>query len=506
VSHGAWGREARSGIAWSIFSVAGGRVMTLASILVLARLLVPADFGVVAAILVFLALLELGSDLGMKATVVYEQERHDDDRLHSAFTINLLIALVLTGIGVAAAPLVAGFFGVPEEASLFRLAMLGLLLTGLGNIQDALFMRDLDFRRRTVPELVRGLVQGTVSVALALAGVGAAALVIGLLAGRAVWVVLLWVMSAYRPRLRVDRAIARSMTAYGSSAVGLEVIAVIVNRMPDAVIGRVLGPAALGIYTVAQRVPELVVSNVSWGFSRVSFSALSKMRAEDREGLAAGTTTLLRYQGMAAVPLATLLAILALPATVVLFGEVWAQAGIVMAALAVVAALDAVATPFGDLLKSIGRQPTLIAINLVYIPPLLVTLVLLAPVGLGLLAWALAAQSLLHLLILGVVGSRAAGIRLAAVAGAFRPALAGALGVGVGAGTVRLLWPALEAGPLLAGVLAGCLGGLVALHVFAPRELSGMVAGVRRALAARRTRRAGSAPLPRRLGESGQEA
>lgn len=480
-----WARRTRRGIVWSVLSFSGGRALTFLATLILARLLAPSEFGVVAAILAFLALLELGSDLGMKATVVYEQERRrtGSERLDTAFTINLALALVLCAVGVVAAPAIAGFFEVEGEAGLFRLAALFLLITGLANIHDAVLMRELDFRRRIVPELVRGLVRGGVAVGLALAGLGAAALVWGLLAGQAAWAAVLWVITAYRPHLRFDPGIARSMSTYGVASAALQVVAVLGTRAAVIVIGKLLGPAALGLYTIAARVPELAIGGVSWSFSNVAFPALARMRELDRAGLRAATGQLVRYQALATVPLATLLAVLASPAVVVAFSAKWAAAGPVMAAVSVAAALEALGYPLGDLLKSIARQRLLLVINLINLPLMVAAMVLVAPVGLSAVAWALAAQSLLHLVMLGGATRLAAGVGLGLVLRAAAPALVFAAGIGAGAGAVRLLWSEESVGPLLAGLAAGALGGWLAGRLFAPATLAELRGYARSALA-----------------------
>src|ERR1700736_5448273 len=101
-------RSARAGVAWSTLSFIAAKLVTLLSTLVLARLLAPAQFGLVAAVLVFLALMELGSDLGMKATVIYEQEGGITERTQTAFMLNLIIAGSLVVVGIVLAPVVAG--------------------------------------------------------------------------------------------------------------------------------------------------------------------------------------------------------------------------------------------------------------------------------------------------------------------------------------------------------------------------------------------------------------
>lgn len=479
-----WGRATRAGVGWSLASLVGGRTLTFLATLVLARLLVPAEFGVVAAILVFLALLELASDLGMKATVIYEQERGRSYRLDSAFTINLLIAILLFAFALALAPAVAGFFGVGAEAGLFRLAAPLLLLSAFGNIHDALLMRELDFRRRIVPELIRGVVRGAVSVALAFAGAGAGALVIGMLVGQGAWVAALWFQTGYRPRLRLDLATARSMSAYGSGAVALELIAVIASRADAIVIGGVLGTAALGLYTVAMRVPELLIRSVAWSFSRVAFPALSRRRADDREALPQATLGLLRYQSLVALPAAAWLAVLAPVMIVVLFGETWREGGGVMAAIAVSAGIGSLAYPLGDALKALARQRRLVAINLATVPLVIAAMIAVAPSGIVWVAWAVCALSIVNLLSIAAAVSSLLSIGPARLARALGPALSAGAGCAIGAALVRLAWPAESVGPLLAGSCASLAVGLAALRVLAPATFVELV----RALPGRRAR------------------
>src|SRR5439155_20318111 len=143
VSH--FGDRMRRGVTWSTLAYLAGRVLSLVALMVLARLLVPADFGAVAAVTAFLALIEFGSDLGMNATVVYEQERGTSARLNVAFTLNLILATILTMVGVLLAPVVAGFFHLSDQADLFRLASLNPVLAALGNIHDSVLLRDMEF-------------------------------------------------------------------------------------------------------------------------------------------------------------------------------------------------------------------------------------------------------------------------------------------------------------------------------------------------------------------------
>jgi PST family polysaccharide transporter len=230
-----------------VASFLAARSLTFISIIVLARLLAPGEFGTVAAVALFISMIEVISDVGMKATLVYEQERGITKRVHTAFTINIVVATVLCATGVLLAPVVAGFFRLEEHTGLFRLASLNLLLTGLGNVHDSLLLRELDFRRRIIPDLARGIAHGCTSIALAVAGFGALALVVGLLAGTTAWTALQWLVTPFRPKFSLDRDILRSMVNYGSGAFLLAIVAAMAEAAPLAIIGRVLGESALGL-------------------------------------------------------------------------------------------------------------------------------------------------------------------------------------------------------------------------------------------------------------------
>jgi O-antigen/teichoic acid export membrane protein len=491
---GNWSADTRTGIVWSGTAFLAGKSLTFLATLVLARLLVPAEFGVVAAIMVYLTLIELVSDLGMQATVVYEQEEGVSERVQTAFTINLALVLLLTGVAVALAPAAADFFDVEGKTHLFRLGALNLILVGLGNIPDALLLRGMQFRRRAGPLLVRAAISGTVSITLALAGLGPEALVFGLLAGSAGWTGVLWLMTPFRPRLSFDAGIARSMAGYGFAATLLDGLSVVATRLDQAVIGPVLGAGALGLYTIGFRVPEVLIQNVTAIVSHVAFPALARQRMLDARGLADATLALVRYQALYALPVAVGVAVLASPLIVVLFSSAWREAGGVTAAIAVRAAIGATGFPLGDTLKAVGQQRLLVALNIVELPLMVALIVAAAPEGIVLVAWTRAVVQLLHVTLLTALASRVVDVRLGGLMRAIAPALVASAGVGGGAGVVRLAWSDPTVFPLLAGLAAGLLGGLFALRAFAPEQVRSLLRHLREITSSRRARAGAQAP------------
>jgi PST family polysaccharide transporter len=458
-----WGRSVKGGIFWSTASFVATKALSSLTLVILARLLVPSQFGLVAAIAAFVAFVQLGSDLGMRATVVYEQERGITERIQTAFTLNIMLVACFTALAVLLSPLIAEFFHVRGHADLFRLGSLNLLIVGLGNVHDGLLLRELAFRRRIIPEVARGLVSGAVSLALAFAGFGALALVAGLLTGSAAWTTTMWRLTRFRPTWAFDRSVARNMIGYGLGASVLQVVAAVSSRFDIAVIGRVVGSRGLGLYTVGFRVPELLIANVGWNVSTVAFPALA------------------RYQALYTLPVAIGLAILAPALVVVLFSAKWRAAGGVMSAIAIMNGIQMVIFPLGDVYKATGRQWILITLNLIQLPLLIVGVIVSAPAGILVVAWVRTAGMVLFAAMFLYSVKMELGVGLGDLVGALRPALCAAAGVGLGAGVVRLAWNGLSVGPLAVAAVAGLLGGLAALRGLAPgayRDVRALV-GVR---------------------------
>jgi O-antigen/teichoic acid export membrane protein/peptidoglycan/xylan/chitin deacetylase (PgdA/CDA1 family) len=465
----AWGGMVRRGILWSVAAFGASKALSLISLLVLARLLAPDEFGVVAAVAAYIALIELGSDIGMKPAIVYEQEQGVSARVQTAFTINLITAATLSGLGILLAPAVAQFFGVGDHADLFRLGALNLLLTGLGNVHDALLLRDMSFARRIRPQIARDVVRVAVSVGLAFAGLGASALVIGFLAGTAAWAAWQWLLTPMRPALSFDGAIARSLVAYGGPAALLQVLATINSRLDVVLIGHLLDSRALGIYSVAYRLPEVLLASIAYTLGVVAFPALARRRASDPGLLGDATMQLLRYMSLYALPVAMGLAVLSTPIVDLLFSRKWHDAAPLLVPIAAAAALYTVVFPLGDLLKAVGKQATIVEINVVLVPLMIVACTLAAPAGLLTVSWALVGTSATFAALMAVAVGRELQLGVAAFARAFAPAVAASVGVLCGAGAVRYVWPAVSLPATMVAALAGTAGALLVLRLSAPR-------------------------------------
>lgn len=483
----------RNGVGWSLFALVASKLVSFVALLVLARILVPDEFGVVAAITTYLVFLEIASDLGVKAVVIYEQERDHSARVQTAFTLNLLVVAAATVIGAGLSWPAAEFFGLGDRHWLFLLGVLSLTCTGVSNIHDGLLLRELSLGRRVRPQLARGVVQAIVSIALAAAGLGASALVIGVVCGSLAWTLVQWSLTSFRPDLTLDRAIARSMVAYAAGAWLFFVTSWLSIHADVLVVGNQLSTDDLGVYTMAYRLPELLVFNVAWTLSIVAFPALARERAREDSDVVDSTVGLIAWLALYALPIAAGLAVLAQPIVDVLFSSRWSASGPVLAGVSLAVAMLTVVTPLSDAAKAVGKQWTMVVIYALHVPLVVAAVLLASDDGPAAVAWASVGATIVF--VIAVVGWAhvALDVTLDLVLAALRPPVAAAVGVCALALPTRLLLDGAvpDVVVLVGGTLAGAAGALLGLRVLTPGILTIVAdeAGVAKLVARRRARR-----------------
>jgi len=466
LSHAAMG-----GVAWQGFSYLLGKVLVLASTVVLARLLTPSDFGVVGLALVFIQYVEGITDLGVAEALVYMPS--SDDRNDAVMVLSLIWSGLLTLVGVLAAPAVAGFFHRPDIAPMFRVLSLSLLVRGAAEVPEALLRKELRFRRRFRADLSRVVAQGVVSIALAATGFGPWAIVYGYLTASVVWGIVAWTLVPYRPGRRtlfVDRSLFRPLLAFGVPAAGNVILLSLVFDIDYLIVGRVLGPHSLGLYTLAFRIPELAIINVFVVLSAVAYPVFAKA-GSDRNRLRRGYLMAVRLQSFYGMAAGVGMALAAPMLIHVVFGSRWDASIVPLEALSLYAAFRSLGIGYVDVLKAVGRTRLVFTLGLVRLVAVLPALLIAVRFGITGVSWAQAAVALVLAAAMQAVALRVLEVPIRSLAAALVPALAVAVGVAVGGGAVRLLMPGPEAVRLVAALVAGSIAGAGAVHAVDQRFL-----------------------------------
>lgn len=463
---------------WAFAALVAGRAISVVCLAILARLLTPVDFGVVAIALAYLTYAETVTDLGTAAALIYSpaRGRAQDDIAQVTFVVNVVVGWVWFAITLAVTPWLAAFFhhdGIPAILSALAWTF---PLKALGATHDALTQKDLRFRARLVPEVGLALTKGLLAVTLALAGMGVWSLVWGHLAGVAMSTLLLWLVVPWRPgwRLPLDRL--RPVLAYGGRIVAVNVVAAVVHHADLVIVGRVLGATALGLYQMAARVPDLSLLMVARVGGRVMFPALARI---GRRGQPVAEAYLVGMRRLALVvlPAAAGLALLAEPTVAVMFGPQWTAAAPVLRFLAVYAGLRALGSLAGEALKAMGRPGLLASLGVVKATIVVPTLLLVAPAGVVAVAAALAAVTLLGVLLNIVAVWRIAGVDPARLIAALRPgALAAAAILGIQVAWLHTARGAPDWMLMLGGMAAGGAIYVLVLRLVEPRAVSAWTA------------------------------
>ena len=468
------GAKAANAVLWNYTSFASGKVLVLVTLAVLARLLTPAEFGIVGFATLAIAYLAVLKDLGLGGALIQRQD-DTEEAAQTVYTLNLILGAVLTVGTILAAPLVAGFFDEPLVTPILRVLSVTFLIESLGAVHLVLLARNLDFRRKLVPDLGRALIKGSVAITTAFLGFGVWSLVWGQLAGVVASAILVRAVVPWRPRMEIHRKLVRPLLRFGMPLVITNIQNAIWVNLDYIVIGRMLGDAALGVYTLAYRLPELLIQSIWRVVAGAAFPFFSSLQS-DLDLLRRGFLKSVRYSQLLVVPLALGLLITAEPAIDVLFGDQWAAAVPVLRILAVFTLIASIGFNAGDVYKAVGRADILAKLGLIDLLVLAPALVMAAPHGIVAVAWTHAVVSLFDTTIRLVVARHFVQVTLHDIFRQMLPAYkAGAV---LAAVAVPMLWAASGMGqlPVLAiTTIAGAGAYLIALAGFAPGDLRRML-------------------------------
>lgn len=415
--------QVTTGVVWVSVAAGAGRLLTLFWLALLARALVPEDFGLMTSALAILLLLETVTDLGLITALIRWPNRYRD-AAQVTFVLHLAMSLLWLLLVWSMADPLGRFFRRTDVAPILMALAWALPLRALGATHDALCQKELRFGARLLPEILLPLVKGGLAFFLARRGFGAWSLVWGHLAGHAAWSASLWLLVPFRPSLRLPREVAWPMWRYGRGILAVNALAAVLHHADLLVVGRFLGATALGLYQLAYKIPEMTLLLLARVLSRVLFPAFSKVQ-QDPERLQRGYLLGLRSLGFIAIPLATALTWLAEPLVVVTFGPRWSPAAPLLRVLAVYFCIRALSTNAGDVLKAIGRSGLLAGLGALKASVLLPALALGVQRGPTGVAWGMAVTGIFSSLVNFMALSVANRLSLRRIGGALLPGIGG---------------------------------------------------------------------------------
>lgn len=458
-------RRVSQGMLWEGGAMVAGRALSLVVTLVLARLLTPSSFGLVSIATLAINSLVFFQELGFGAALIYRQGDVSKAAQTAHWTI-VASSLLLYALAFAGAPLVADFFHTPEVTGVLRVLALTMVISSLGRVPFSLLYKEMDFRKKVLPEFLASLGGNLAALVLVVAGAGVWGLVWGQVADSVLRTGLVYLAHPWRPRLEFDRDLFRQLFGYGKHITASQVLIFGITNIDDLFVGRMLGDTALGHYGMAYRISNLPATNITRLVSRVTFPAFSMLQSE-QDRMRQVYFEVVRYVSILAVPIAVATVAFAHDFVYAVLNEPWAPTIVPMQWLAVYGLLRSVAANMGNVFQAGGKPQWLTGIaawRLATMALLLYPAIKLGGVG-GVCVLS-AAVSLVDFFISAALSNRILDASMALYGRLLAPlllmaGLGAALGLGLTRGLMALgLWDVLAlvaGGGLMAAVYAGLL-------------------------------------------------
>ncbi|MBP7865794.1 MAG: lipopolysaccharide biosynthesis protein [Acidobacteria bacterium] len=309
------------GILWSFTDRIAQQAVGFVISVLLARLLLPAEFGLMAMLTVFIAVSQVLINGGFGAALIQKKDASFLDEC-SIFYFNIVVSILFTAILFLAAPLIADFFRMPLLVPMTRLLSLNLIISAFGLIQVSLMIRRIDFRKQMIVSLVSAVFSGIVGVTMAMRGFGVWSLVWQALLGNLLRVTLLWLVHKWRPAWRFSLYSLRQMFNFGAKMLFIGLIDQLFKNIYLVVIGKVFSPADLGFYVRAQSIQQLPGKDIAISSDLVSFPVFSSIQ-DDKARMKRGLRQGMMMQALLNIPIMIGLACVAESFVRVLLTDKW---------------------------------------------------------------------------------------------------------------------------------------------------------------------------------------
>lgn len=348
-------RQAISGAKWTGGATAITLVLQFVQIAVLARLLRPEDFGLVALAAVAVGFAQIYVDSGLSSAIVQRQDA-TREQLSSLYWLNVGAGVLVFCVLLLAAPLVAGFYDEPRLAGLIGWAAAAFLVLPWGQQFGMLLQKGLRFRALAGIDVLASATGVAVAIALAVLGYGVYSLVWGQLAGGAARTLALLNIGLreWRPQLRFRSGDLAGYLRFGSYQMGERTVNFLGANLDKLLIGFLVGPHGLGLYSMAYQLAMKPLRMFNPIVTRVTFPLFARVQDDD-ERLRSGYLEMIRVIALVLFPVYAGLIVLAQPLTLVLLGEDWLPMVPVFQTLGVLGVFYSLGNPIGTLLLAKGR-------------------------------------------------------------------------------------------------------------------------------------------------------
>lgn len=356
-------KKIKTGLSWSFFTQFSQQGLGIIVSIILARLIAPAEFGVVGMVSVFVNFAALFVDFGFSTVLIQKDVVTFKDQ-DTAFFCNVVIALILYISFYLLAPFIAAFYNEPRLNLVTKVAALSFLITPIASVKPALVAKSMDFK--TVAKVSLSSVFGgsLLAIVMAIFGFGVWAIVSQMLATALISAVYYQLISDYTPSFRFNKASFKEMFSMGSNIVGDHLVNYWTRNADNLMVGKMLGDAPLGIYSRAYALMLMPLTNITRVISRVMLPSFSEIKKDKSEVKRIYLRTI---QVIAALTFPMMFGLSAVSDAFVLtlFGPNWAAMIPLIRVLSVVGAIQSILALNGSIYISQGKAKIAFRVTLV---------------------------------------------------------------------------------------------------------------------------------------------
>jgi teichuronic acid exporter len=310
-----------SSLFWKLMERGGTQGIQFIVQIILARLLLPEDYGIIALVVIFTSIAGVFVQSGLNTALIQKKDADQVD-FSSVFYLSLLIAFLIYIILFFAAPFIASFYEEPRITSVFRVLSIILFFGAFNSIQNAVIARNLQFKKLFFSSTGAILISGTVGIYMAYTGFGVWALVGQQLTNQLFITLILWFTVKWRPQLLFSLVKVKGLFSFGWKLLMSALIDTVYRDLRSLIIGKMYNPAMLGFYNRGQQFPQLLITNINGSIQSVMLPVLSSQqdnrpRVKDIMRRAIVTSSFIIY------PMMVGLAVTAEPLVKILLTDKW---------------------------------------------------------------------------------------------------------------------------------------------------------------------------------------
>jgi len=374
------------GLFWSFFEKVGAQLVSFIVSIILARLLMPEEYGVIAIVLVFINICNVFIHASFSQALVQKKEADDTD-FSSVFYFNVAFSVVLYAILYLCAPLIAGFYEIEILSPVIRVLGIGLLFSSANSVQKAKVQRDMKFKKFFFSNLGGSISSAIIGIVMAYLGFGVWALVAQYLSNNIINTFILFITVDWKPKLQFSFQKLKVLFNYGWKILIANLINVLYEDFRSLYVGKLYTAEDLAYYTRGKQFPHLVVDNVNFSISSVLFPVISKSQG-DTTKVKALTRRSIKTSAYIITPLMFGLAAVAEPLILLVLTEKWLPCVPFLQVLCINSALMPLQTANLQAINALGRSDIALRLEIVKKSFGFIMVIVFARISVLAMAWA----------------------------------------------------------------------------------------------------------------------